>query len=425
MNTDHQNHPANAEPHAPAQIDIAVSRRPSTSSADREVEIFSSKRMKSNRGEKRKRGGEPNITERVDRNGAIRYRVQIRGKVDGKLHSLCQTFRSMRVAKKWRDKKFAEIELYGFPTRQVTGSTVGEVIERRLETHRHLGRTTIANLKNLRGRDIGKKPVSALTMQDFFEVADELLSEDMLPQTVTGYLTLLVATLKWGDRRGERLPAGIAENAMAIMWEDEILAKSEARTRRVSPAELGSILAKIAENPRQKIPVATIIAFAVFSSRRLGEICRLRWDDLRIDGSRILVRQMKHPRKKRTNDVWCALPPEALRIILSMPRVSEFIFPFNPRSVGAAFRRHRNRANVADLRFHDLRHEAITRQFEMEKTAPFVSKISGHASAACLERYEHVEKVGDRFASWVWLEAAIAGDLTLASKPASAIGRSR
>lgn len=95
-------------------------------------------------------------------------------------------------------QKFAEIELYGFPTRQVTGSTVGEVIERRLETHRHLGRTTIANLKNLRGRDIGKKPVSALTMQDFFEVADELLSEDMLPQTVTGYLTLLVATLKWG-----------------------------------------------------------------------------------------------------------------------------------------------------------------------------------------------------------------------------------
>jgi hypothetical protein len=34
---------------------------------------------------------------------------------------------------------------------------------------------------------------------------------------------------------------------------------------------------------------------------------------------------MKNPGKKIGNDVWCDLPPEALRII-SMPKISEEIF---------------------------------------------------------------------------------------------------
>ena len=76
---------------------------------------------------------------------------------------------------------------------------------------------------------------------------------------------------------------------------------------------------------------------------------------------------MKHPRKKKTNDVWVKLTPQAMKIILSMPRTSDFIFPYNPRSVGTAFRRHRERVKIDDLRFHDLRHEGISRLFEKGK----------------------------------------------------------
>ncbi len=63
---------------------------------------------------------------------------------------------------------------------------------------------------------------------------------------------------------------------------------------------------------------------------------------------------------------------------------------------------------MIDLRFHDLRHEGITRLFEMGKSDRFVAKISGHKPrGGCLDRYEHVEKEGDKFVNWLWLERVL------------------
>ncbi|WP_318012219.1 tyrosine-type recombinase/integrase [Mesorhizobium sp. ESP6-5] len=42
-----------------------------------------------------------------------------------------------------------------------------------------------------------------------------------------------------------------------------------------------------------------------------------------------------------------------------------------------------------DLRFHDLRHEAISRFFEMGLSLPEVALISGHKDARMLVRYAH------------------------------------
>ena len=51
-----------------------------------------------------------------------------------------------------------------------------------------------------------------------------------------------------------------------------------------------------------------------------------------------------------------------------------------------------------DLRFHDLRHEAISRFFEMGLSVPEVSLISGHKDARMLFRYTHLkaEKVAEK-----------------------------
>jgi integrase len=44
---------------------------------------------------------------------------------------------------------------------------------------------------------------------------------------------------------------------------------------------------------------------------------------------------------------------------------------------------------IEDLHFHDLRHEAISRLFELGLSAPEVSIISGHRDARMLLRYAH------------------------------------
>lgn len=48
------------------------------------------------------------------------------------------------------------------------------------------------------------------------------------------------------------------------------------------------------------------------------------------------------------------------------------------------------RARIKDLHFHDLRHEAITRFFEMGLSVPEVALISGHRDYRMLFRYTHL-----------------------------------
>ena len=48
------------------------------------------------------------------------------------------------------------------------------------------------------------------------------------------------------------------------------------------------------------------------------------------------------------------------------------------------------RADLCDLRFHDLRHEAISRFFEMGLSIPEVAVISGHKDARMLFIYNHL-----------------------------------
>lgn len=54
------------------------------------------------------------------------------------------------------------------------------------------------------------------------------------------------------------------------------------------------------------------------------------------------------------------------------------------------------RAGIEDLHFHDLRHEAISRLFELGLTAPEVASISGHKTVGQLFRYAHASQASVR-----------------------------
>ena len=145
-----------------------------------------------------------------------------------------------------------------------------------------------------------------------------------------------------------------------------------------------------------------IVAFAIFSTRRQEEITTILWEDFDKEASRITVRDMKNP-KRKNNDVLCELPPEAIVIIESTPRIDERIFPFTPDAISAAFTRACKFLEIIDLHFHDLRHERISRLFEMGRTIPQVAVVSGHRGWNSLERYTHIRQSGDKYANWKWL----------------------
>ena len=49
------------------------------------------------------------------------------------------------------------------------------------------------------------------------------------------------------------------------------------------------------------------------------------------------------------------------------------------------------KTTIADLHFHDLRHEAISRFFEIGLSVPEVALISGHKDYRMLQRYTHLK----------------------------------
>jgi integrase len=152
-------------------------------------------------------------------------------------------------------------------------------------------------------------------------------------------------------------------------------------------------------------PMQKIIPFAIFSTRRQEEITRIALGRLRQD--RVLVRDMKHPGDKEGNDTWCDLRREASAYIEAMPKVKPQIFPYTTDAISAAFTRACKMLGIEDLHFHDLRHDGVSRLFEMGRTIPQAASVSGHRKLAEPEAHTaHLRQSGDKYENWKWTRRA-------------------
>jgi len=60
------------------------------------------------------------------------------------------------------------------------------------------------------------------------------------------------------------------------------------------------------------------------------------------------------------------------------PEKPNLIFPYNARSISAGWQRVRNKLEIEDLRYHDLRREGASRLAEQGYDIRTVAKITGH-----------------------------------------------
>ncbi len=218
----------------------------------------------------------------------------------------------------------------------------------------------------------------------------------------------------WQPAWGLPLDYQAMRDAHVVLGDMGVTSKSDRRDRRPTLAEMNLLMqyfVERAERSPQSAPMHKIVAFAAFSTRRQEEITRIAWADLDEQHSRILVRDMKHPGQKVGNDVWVELPDEALRIAKAMPRVAPEIFPFTTDAISSSFTRAclvlgittENMPDAERLHFHDLRHDGVSRLFEMGRTIPQVASVSGHRSWTSLQRYTHLRATGDKYENWKWL----------------------
>lgn len=354
------------------------------------------------------------ILARRRKHGGMAYMAKIiltRGKTV--IHRESRTFETHKRAKDWLRDREAELARPGELERIARPEvTLGDAIKRYVkETRRKLGRTKEQVLDAILDHPLSGRPCQSVRSDDIVSLARDLLAGGRQPATVGNYLSHLAAVFAVAEPAW-RYPLNrqAMDDARVVTTRMGLTGKSKERDRRPTLDELDALMQSFVDRSARRpsaIPMAKIIAFAIFSTRRQEEIVTIRWDDF--DGDRIMVRDMKNPGDKEGNNVWCDLTPEAAQIIQSMPRLAEQIFPYTTDAISAGFIRACTQLQIDGLRFHDLRHDGISRLFEIGwrgGTIPHVAAVSGHRSWKSLQRYTHVRQQGDKYAGWRWMDAA-------------------
>ena len=337
--------------------------------------------------------------------GTVGYTVSIRLKKAGKvIFSESETFDREAAAKQWMKKRETELAVPGAMTK-LEDPTLAQVIDKynadKLKPH---GKTKDQVLRAIARSSLGERRCSETQSHHIIEFLKAMTSQ---PQTRGNYLSHLAAVIvvarpAWGYP----IDKTVTEDARVVAEKLGIISRSSERSRRPTLAELTRLMRhfEVVEKKRtDSIPMQNLILFSLFSTRRQDESCRIVIEDLDREASEIVVRDMKNPGEKIGNDVATLLTPEALHLIEQRRVTKGRIWPVNSSSVSASFTRACALLGIEDLHFHDLRHDGISRLFELGWTIPQVARVSGHRSWKSLQRYTHVKQQGDKYLGWPWM----------------------
>lgn len=188
------------------------------------------------------------------------------------------------------------------------------------------------------------------------------------------------------------------------------------RKRRLREGE-SELIVKSATAARNPI-VISVVLFALQTAMRRGEILALRWCDIDLSRHSVTIVEAKNGYSRTI-----PLTPKASEILKEMLKLRDNktdthvggsgnsaneegdgstniagnsddspVFQISGNALRLSWVRLCNRANLVDLHFHDLRHEAISRLFELGLTVPEVASISGHRDMTMLFRYAHADQ---------------------------------
>lgn len=242
----------------------------------------------------------------------------------------------------------------------------------------------LADYRDLRLNAISKKtgrPLSASTVR--LELA--LLSN-----------LYTVAIREWG--------LGLIANPVAAIRKPS---PGQGRNRRLSWSEAKRLLKACEQHSNPML--AWVVRIALYTAMRQGEILSLTLDQ--VDLQRRIVRLNA---TKNGSARTVPLSRRAVRVLRQAiahpvrPKGVDLIFygepgkdkKRRPYTISKVWSNTLQRAGISDLRFHDLRHEAVSRLVEKGLSDQEVAAISGHKSMQMLRRYTHlraedlVEKLG-------------------------------
>jgi len=158
------------------------------------------------------------------------------------------------------------------------------------------------------------------------------------------------------------------------------------RDRRLTAREDRKIL-RYTFNHRNR-ELYAIVVLALCTAMRQGEILSLDWDNIKLQTGIAHLPDTKNGTKR---DV--PLSQRAREVLLQLgPKSAGRVFSYTADGLKSTWRFMLQRLGIKDLHFHDLRHEAISRLFELGTLDIMeIAAISGHKSLSMLKRYTHLK----------------------------------
>lgn len=266
-----------------------------------------------------------------------------------------------------------------------------------LEVGKRLRRSKTYSLDKLKVK-LGHVRLELLDRERIIQFARERRAEGAGPPTILADISYIkTVVLHASAVHGLPVSPDQVNLARIALKRLGLVGKAQERDRRPTQEELDRLIAYFEANTRQKSPMARLVTFAVATAMRQSEICAIGWPDVDERRRTVTVRDRKDPRNKDGNDQRVPLVDltgyDAWEILMEQRRSTTNegrVFPYNPRSIGTAFRRTCVELGIEDLHFHDLRHEGTSRLFEAGLQIEQVARVTGHKDWKMLKRYTHL-----------------------------------
>ena len=161
---------------------------------------------------------------------------------------------------------------------------------------------------------------------------------------------------------------------------------AQGRDRRLSAREERLILRYAHEHVNADFYV--IVVLALETAMRQGEILNLFWENVNFKTKVAHLPETKNGTKR---DVPLSIKARDALFSLGVKNRGR-VFSYTANGLKSTWRFMLKKLKIENLHFHDLRHEAISRFFELGTLDVMeVATISGHKSLAMLKRYTHLK----------------------------------
>lgn len=335
------------------------------------------------------------LRERKDSQGRTRYQMLVEIWKGGRKFYKSKTFNTKREANAWESKIRHEITAGMTTAESLKNHKLSDVIKK------YLAEVLPSKPQNARNvtqhlswwdKQIGGSNLSDILPSTIAEYRDKLLNEPTTfgkkraPATVVRYLCSLSSVFETAIREWH----WIEKNPVRLIRKPTVF---NLRTRFLTEEECPRLLTACKESRNPYL--FAVVAIALGSGMRRGEILGLKWKDVDFDKKLITLERTKNGSVRYVPMV--GIVYDTLKGMFQKETIfdtSFLIFPsINPGKlleIRTAWEHALKRAGIKDLRLHDLRHTCASFLAMSGASQRDIAEILGHRDLKMTHRYSHL-----------------------------------